>query len=179
MTRYRDLTVEDLPLARDLLAAMDFNDQVHHFQRAMTGEDFTEWLARAAGHRLIGAFDGEALVGLAELAFGGEGAECSLHVAADHRRRGIGTALFERACATARRGDARNLTILVTRGDAEMLDMAARHDGLSVFRHGQSLILPEGDHSKARWLVFELDGAAEPVSWFKQAIGGIRERLGL
>lgn len=178
MTRYRALTEDELPLARDLLTAMDFDDQVHHFQRAMTSEDFDQWQARAADHRLIGAFDGGALVGLAEVAIGEEGAECSLHVAADHRRRGIGTALFERACRAAREAGTRTLTILVTRGDAEMLDMAVRHDGLSVFRHGRSLILPEGDHSKARWLVFELDEAA-PESWLKEAIGHVRERLGL
>lgn len=178
MTRYRDLAEDDLVRARSLLAAMEFDDQVHHFQRAMSDEDFDRWQARAADHLLIGAFGGGELVGLIELAFGAEGAECSLYVAPEHRRQGIGTALFERACRAAREIGARTLTVLVTRGDAEMLDMAVRHDGLSVYRHGRSLILPEGDHSKARWLVFTLDDGA-PESWFAETITRVRERLGL
>jgi GNAT superfamily N-acetyltransferase len=174
--RIRELSVSETSLARALLERMDTGDLLHHFQCAMTGEQFDLWEERARSHRLIGSFDGSRLVGLAEVAERDDTAECSLWVDAGHRRRGIGTALFERACDVAREGGARSLVVLVTRGDADMLDMAARHDGLSVYRHGGSLILPDGDHSTARWLVFEL-ADAPPKTWLGKAVRFVRGSL--
>lgn len=178
MMRFRELRANERQLARALLERMDDDDQRHHFQRVMTAGEFDLWQERARNHRLIGSFDGDHLVGVAEIARGGDHAECSLWVDVEHRRRGIGTELFERACAAARESGARALLVLATRGDAEMLDMAIRHEGLSVYRHGESMILPEGDHATARWLVFEL-GDPPHESWFAHGFRSIREALGL
>jgi GNAT superfamily N-acetyltransferase len=178
MRHYRDLAADECGLARDFLAQMDLEDQVHHFQQAMSEGDFDDWEMRATNHHLIGCFDHDILVGMAEIAHDADHAECSLYVDAAHRGKGIGTALFERACLSAHERGADHLTILVTRGDAVMLDMAVRHDGLSVFQHGKSMILPEGDHAMARWLVFNLDEMS-PESWFSGALRSVREHLGL
>jgi GNAT superfamily N-acetyltransferase len=174
----RELAANETGLARALLEQMNTGDQLHHFLCAMTAENFARWEERARSHRLIGSFDQGRLTGLAEVADSDGNAECSLWVDAGYRRRGIGTALFERVCALAREGGARSLMILVTRGDAEMLDMAARHGGFSVYRHGKSMILPGGDHPMARWLVFELDDPPH-ASWFAKAIRAVRESVGL
>jgi len=178
MKHYRDLLADERGLARAFLERMDLDDQVHHFQCAMTDSDFNVWEERAKSHRLIGCFDHNRLIGMAEIAQNRDHAECSLYVDAEHRRKGIGTALFERSCTSARDSGAHHFTILVTRGDAEMMDMAVQHDGLSVFRHGKSMILPEGDHATARWLIFELDSMS-PETWFSRAVRDVREHLGL
>jgi len=182
LKQYRELAADELGRARAFLGRMAPDDQMHHFQQIMSEADLDAWEMRARDHRLIGYFEHDHLFGMAELAYGDDQAECSVCVDAGHRRQGIGTALFERACSAAREGGARYLTVLVTRGDAEMLDLAVRHHGLSVFRHGQSMILPEGDHGTARWLVFELDEALEektPEDWFSHAVRSVREILGL
>ena len=178
MLHYRDLAPDERGAARALFERMDLDSQIHHFQRAMAEVDFDLWEERAQGHQLIGCFDGDDLVGVAEIACGAPHAESSLWVDPGHRRRGIGTALFDRACTAARARGAHQLIVLVTRGDAEMLDMASRHHGLSVFRHGSSMILPEGDQATARWLAFDLD-SMPPEDWFSQAVRSVREGLGL
>lgn len=174
----RNLAANETGLARALLERMGADDQLHHFQCIMTAIEFDLWEERARRHRLIGSFDRSHLVGLAEIAHFEDRAECSMWVDVEHRRRGIGTALFEQACVAARESGAKTLMVLVTRGDAEMLDMAVRHDGLSIYRHGKSMILPEGDYATARWLVFEL-GVPPPENWFGHAIRSVREILAL
>ena len=93
-----------------------------------------------------------------------EVAECSLFVEAGHRHRGIGTELFQITCAAAKELGGRTLTILVTRGDLEMLDLAVRMEGISTFRHGTSMILPGDDHGNARWLAFDIDSILQADS---------------
>jgi len=177
LLHYRDLAPDERGAARRLFESMDLDSQLHHFQREMTAADFDLWEERAGRHHMIGCFDGDELVGIAEIAHGEFHAESSLWVEPGHRRRGIGTALFDRACAAARDRGARQLIVLVTRGDAEMLDMAIRHHGLSVFRHGSSMILPEGDQAVARWLAFDL--ASMPAGdWFSHAVRSVREAMG-
>lgn len=180
MRRYRDLARDETGRARALLEGLDREDQVHHFQRVMTRADFDAWETRARDHRLIGCIDRGHLVGLAELARDEEHTECSVCVAAGHRGKGIGTALFERACAAAEADGAACLSVIVSRGDAAMIDMAVRHDGFSVFRHGRSMILPEGELHTARWLVFRPGACAPPpASWFRRAARAVRALLGL
>lgn len=182
--KYRDLTADESSLARGLLEASALEDQVHHFLRAMTPRDMDQWEEGARTQRLIGCFDGARLVGFAQIASGDheaggdDHAECSLFVDAAYRGRGIGTLLFQRTCDALRAEGARFLTILVTRGDADMLDLAARNHGLSVYRHGRSRILPDGDHPTARWLVFELD-KIPAETWFKRTLRNLSEQLEL
>jgi len=176
MREIRDIGSDELKAARALFEGLGPVDQIHHFQQVMTGADLDDWEARARTHRLIGCFEHGALVGLSEVAFDRDHAECSLCIEAGHRGQGIGTALFERSCTAAREAGARSLTILVTRGDATMLDMAVRHHGLSVFRHSRSMILPAGEHPTAFWLVFELDHES-PETWFSHAVRRVCEAL--
>ena len=176
--QYRDLTPEECRHARTLLETVGLDDQVHHFMHAMTESDFDEWERTAQTHRMIGCFDHGCLVGFAQIAPNAEQSECSLFVTADHRKQGIGTALFQHACEVARTQGAHFLTILATRGDAQMLDLAARNEGLSIYRHGKSMILPGEDHANARWLAFDLD-AMPAETWFKRTLQQAREHLKL
>ena len=125
MNHYCDLSANERHLARGLLELMDVEDQVHHFQRAMTDSDFDAWEERAQSHRLIGCFAHKRLIGVAEIALNGDDAECSLYVAVEHRRKGIGTVLFERARAAVRESGGEHLAVLVTRGDGAMAGLRA------------------------------------------------------
>ena len=178
---YRDLDIDEHRFARSLLEAMSADDQVHHFLHLVAAGDLDAWETRAQKHRLIGCFDQGELAGFAQVAVDDRQAECSLFVKAEDRHRGIGTELFYRACTLARGLGARTLTIVVTRGDAQMLDLAARMNGLSIFRHGESMIVPGADHPNARWLVFDLESIPterRPAGhWFKSVINRISEHL--
>lgn len=175
---FRPVGAAEITEARAHLERLDDEDQFHHFHQFMDKLDFDAWQERAAEHDLIGCFAEGRLVGLAEIAYRGHEAELALSVDAGMRGRGIGTELFELACASASAFGAKTLSILVTRGDREMLDMAVRHDGFTAFKREQSLLMPGTPHTLLCWLSFDL--AAQPDRGvFARMVRSVRRSLGL
>jgi len=176
MRTYRTLEREEIPLVRELVEGLDPDDQYRHFLQDMSEDDFDAWEERARHHTVLGCFSGDELVGFAEIAGADDRVECSLCIGSEHRRKGIGTALFERACVMAHEAGAHRLSIFVTRGDVEMFDLAARHKGYATYSHGRSMILSSRDHTMACWLSFNLD-SMPPAEWFAGAVRWVRDLL--
>lgn len=135
MTEYREL--KQAEIKRELFSAFIRRQEVTDCLRRVDGEwvvksdpfidDWSEddyaFLMKclrntvASGGVVYGAFDGKALKGFASVEprlFGGEQKYLDLsciHVSRDKRGKGIGRALFERACGWAREHGAENLYI--------------------------------------------------------------------
>ncbi|MBK0400190.1 GNAT family N-acetyltransferase [Limibaculum sp. M0105] len=175
---YRLLAPGDIPAARAHLEAFDTEDLFHHFHQFMEPEHFDAWAERALGHDLVGCFEKGRLVGMAEIAYDGPESEIALSVDPARRRHGIGTQLFERACARARSRGALRAAVLIARGDRPMIDLAVRHDGFTAYKRGESLIMPGVRHSLLTWLIFDLEHMP-PTDLFGRAVRSVRVALGL
>ncbi|MCL5775871.1 GNAT family N-acetyltransferase [Limibaculum sp. FT325] len=175
---YRLLAPEDISAARAHLEAFDTEDLFQHFHQFMEADDFDDWAERALGHDLVGCFEHGRLVGLAEIAYDEAECEIALSVDPDRRGRGIGTRLFERACARAIERGALRAAVLVSRGDRPMIDLAVRHEGYTAYKRGESLIMPGAPHSLLTWLIFDLEHMP-PTDLFGKAVRSVRVALGL
>ena len=81
---------------------------------------------------VFGAYDfALSLAGVVHLAYGPEVAELGLSVVPEHRRRGVATALVERAVMSARKQQIRRLYMHCLAGNEAVLQMA-RRAGVSV-----------------------------------------------
>ena len=175
---YRLLAPGDIPAARAHLEGFDTEDLFQHFHQFMEAEDFDAWASRALDHDLIGCFARGQLVGLAEIAYDEAECEIALSVDPDQRGRGIGTQLFERACARARERGFPRAAVLISRGDRPMIDLAVRHDGYTAYKRGESLIMPGARHSLLSCLIFDLEHMP-PTDLFGKAVRNVRVALGL
>lgn len=144
---YRKLMMTDHAAFEAHLLGLDTESRRTRFGMAATDAFLRQYASRCITLNAIihGAFDGEALVGVAELRpigdFAVEEAELAFSVARGYRNGGIGTALFARTLRSARNLGFSRLYMTCLRNNAPMLALARKFAAEIAIERDETLAL--------------------------------------
>ncbi len=174
---YRLLTRRERRHLRQHLERLSELDLRHRFDHAPGPEELRAHIDREwPEHEFIGWFEHGVLRGAIEIFYHDDHAEAGVTVEPAWRGHGVGTELVRRAMEQARGRGATSLSISASRGDAAMIDMAARMGGRMSFGHWRAIEPEEANTAMRAWIEFDLHSpAAEPAS--EGVVGRLRKHL--
>lgn len=156
--RFELLAPGDWPLVLKHIQRLDRFELQDRFHTDMDDASLRRWAKFTQHNDMIVWWVGDEIRGSVEIGYRGTRAECAIAIESEHTSAKVARALLRAACDQASKQGATLLTIVTSRGNRDLIEIAAREGWTTSLSYARSIILPGAEPGMPLWLICDLTG---------------------